>query len=264
MLLGAPLTQTSRCYKRWQREHFIIAPIFLLPLNMHTQTYKPTETFPNTNRFLNTYCPVQCPGPGSSQNNSGAAPPAATRWKLPLGPISFSGLCVCACACIGRDGVLVECMCQPVCTCYPTLRPITLHSGSILLHPATNMYVTSPSILSPLCRSGTSAPASASNCLWWLTVTQPPFLLVCLSRYKILMILCDFFCHGMSVCILCVFVYIHTTQDGFHHHHKGQFGLIRWEWKQIMNGKQTFSLHKNVPWYHLGHGKSSTAADVFI
>lgn len=107
--------------------------------------------------------PAQCPGPGSSHNNSGAAPPAATRWKLPLGLSSFSELCVClymnecVCACVwmsrGRvriGGCVLVCVCQP----YPSLHPITLHSRSILLHPATNMYVTSPSILSLLCQFG--------------------------------------------------------------------------------------------------------------
>lgn len=101
-------------------------------------------------------------------------------------PVHVKGEFVCSFA-----GV---CMCQPACTCYPALHPITLHSRSILLHPATNMYVTSPSILSPLCFSVTTAPASASDCLWWLTVSQSLFLLVCPSCYKSLMILSVYVC----------------------------------------------------------------------
>ena len=99
---------------------------------------------------------------------------------------SLGCVCVCVRACVrvwlSMLVCVCVCVCQSACTCYPALHPITLHSRSFLLHPATNMYVTSPSILSPLCRSVTTAPASASDCLWWLTVTQPPFLLVCLFR----------------------------------------------------------------------------------
>lgn len=109
------------------------------------------------------------------------------------------------------------CTRQPACTRNPALHLITLHSRSILLHPATNMYVTSPSILSPLCRPVTTASASASDCLWWLTITQPPFLLVCPSCYKSLMIMCVFFHECVCVCILCVIACMHTTQDGFHY-----------------------------------------------
>lgn len=43
--------------------------------------------------------------------------------------------------------------------------PLHLHSRCVLLHPSTYICVTSAPILSPLCCSVTTAPASASNCL---------------------------------------------------------------------------------------------------
>lgn len=181
-------------------------PAPIAPFSPWTCMFTSTNTFLTHNSFWTHTPPAQCPGPGSSRNNSRAAPPAATRWKLPLDLLSLSELCVCLHA---RGVCVLVCMCQQTRTCYPALYPITLHSRSILLHPATNMYVTSPSILSPLCCSVTTAPASASDCLWWLTVTQPAFFLVCPSRYKSLMILCVF-CLYISVSILCVFVYTHT------------------------------------------------------
>lgn len=90
--------------------------------------------------FLNmnaqpTRCPVQWSG--SIQNNSGGAPPAAKHENCLL-----ASVCVC---------VLMLCSCMRACNSQhaQALHPILLHSGSTLLHLATNMTVTSPSVLSP-------------------------------------------------------------------------------------------------------------------
>ncbi len=175
---------------------------------MHAHTYKPTQTFTNTNSFW-----AHTPQPSAL----GLDPVRTIVELLPLLLLDGNCLwvlyhslsCVCAPVRVRREFACLfagVCICQPACTCNPALHPITLHSRSILLHPATNMYVTSPSILSPLRCSVTTAPASASDCLWWLTVTQPPFLLVCPSRYKSLMILCGFFFvfAGVCVCFVCL------------------------------------------------------------
>lgn len=125
-------------------------------------------------QFLNKHFPTQCPGPGSSQNNSGAAPPAATRWKLPLGLYhSLLSLTLTLCVCVFAllQGVSLY-LFAGVFACGSQSKrvtqrsvPLHLHSRCVLLHPSTYICMTSAPILSPLCCSVTTAPASASNCL---------------------------------------------------------------------------------------------------
>lgn len=77
----------------------------------HLQVHMPhsqTQTY-----FEHTHSPAQCSGPGSSQNNSGAAPPAAANWELPVGLISFSKLCVRVCVPVHVRGEF----CILVCGC---------------------------------------------------------------------------------------------------------------------------------------------------
>lgn len=84
-------------------------------------------------QFLNKHFPTQCPGPGSSQNNSGAAPPAATRWKLPLGlyhSLLSLTLTLCVCVCVTARGEFVFicwcfCMWQSERARYPSLGAVT-------------------------------------------------------------------------------------------------------------------------------------------
>lgn len=172
-------------------------------------------------------------------------------------------MCVYCRAC---ESVLLSCGCmQPTCTYNPALHLVTLHSRSILLHPATNMYVTSPSILSPLRCSVTTASASASDCLWWLTITEPPLLLVCPSCYKSLMIMCVF--SSVCVCMYSLYYCKHALRMGSTTHIRGSFTKLDEkdldEKTDFEEKKHTFSLHKTEAGQHLGHGKSSTEEDVF-
>lgn len=150
-------------------------------------------------------------------------------------------MCVCVRGCVGvcvcvRVACLWPYVCQPACTCYPALHLITLHSRSILLHPATNMYVTSPSILSPPSRSATTASASASDCLWWLTFTQPALILVCPSCYKSLMM-----CVFMTVCILLsAYTLVRTVSSV-----SSGFGKL--DEKRDYEAKQTFLTTPELP-----------------
>lgn len=75
---------------------------------------------------------------GSIQNNSGSAPPAARHENC----LSVS---VCACVCVLPCVFLHAFNSQHA----QALDPVSFHSGPALLHPAANMTVTSPSILSP-------------------------------------------------------------------------------------------------------------------
>lgn len=196
---------------------------------MHAHTYKHIETLTHTH---------------TSQSSALGLDPVRTIVELlPLLLLdgnclwalydSLCSVCVCVCCCACKRWVCLwvfACASQRAHVaqlCIPIPSHYTVGLFCCIL-PQICMCVTSPSILSPLCRSVTTAPASASDCLWWLTVTQPPFLLVCLSRYKSLMILCVFIfffkCVCVCVCVfLCVFACIHTARDGSHYPHKGQF-----------------------------------------
>lgn len=59
----------------------------------------------NTWQPIRSPCPA-CPGSGSSQNNSGVAPPAATRWKLPLSQSVCMHMCGCVYVCLHLDSCL--------------------------------------------------------------------------------------------------------------------------------------------------------------
>lgn len=119
-------------------------------------------------------CPV-CLWSGCIQNNSGGAPPAARHENCLL--VSVCALwCVCVC-------VLLH-ACMHAIANMPKFS-VPLHSGSALLHRATNMTVIFHS-LTPT----TTASASAPDCLQWLPENQAPGLLVCPSCYKSLMTLC--------------------------------------------------------------------------
>lgn len=88
----------------------------------------------STSATLNT---LSCSGlfwSGSIQNNSGSAPPAARHENCLL-------VCVCLLTCVFLHAFNSQHA--------QALHPVPLHSRSGLLHPATNMTVTSPSILSP-------------------------------------------------------------------------------------------------------------------
>lgn len=71
--------------------------------------------------------------------------PCCQIWKLPLSISVSVCLCVWLCVCLLTCVFLHAFNSQHA----QALHPIPLHSGSALLHPATIMTVTSPSILSP-------------------------------------------------------------------------------------------------------------------
>ena len=97
-------------------------------------------------------------------------------------------MCVCVCL---LTCVFLRAFQQPTCTSSPSC-PITQWVCAAASSHKYDCDLTFHS-LTPK----TTASASAPDCLQWLPVNQPPFLLICPSCYKILMIL-----HVFNVCAL--------------------------------------------------------------